>query len=192
VTEGIDPAARDLRRAVRDLLARQQADATAEPRAEAAPPPRPGHAAERPVDSLLSRVQSGMAENGVRPGDGLYPILSELAVIVEKVASGTEALNASVRTTADQETEKVSKLFEALEKGSADRLAAGIDRAVSEAARRLHWRNAAAVGGVLFCVALLAACGGYLRGRADSHVVEGELGAAFQDGPDAARIWLTL
>jgi hypothetical protein len=191
VTGGIDPAAGELRRAVRDLLARRHG-AAEETAADAGPPPGRESKAEGLSGSLLSRVQAGMAENGMRPEDGLYPILSELAVLVEKVAAGTEALNESVRTTADEEAGRIAKLFKDLEAGSADRLAAGIDRAVAGAARRLHWRMAAAVGGSLFCVALLAGYGGYLWGRADSLVVEGQLGAAFQDGPDAARIWLRL
>jgi hypothetical protein len=141
---------------------------------------------------MPAAVERELRDAGVTPDDPLFPVLRTLADTVQRVADGSKALNASVQAAAADEVGKAVERIGEVEERALDRLASALDRMALAGDRRLHWKVAALVGVGLTAAVVVGGVGGWFLGRASSVVVVGELGAAFQDGPNAGRVWLRL
>lgn len=150
------------------------------------PPPRPQPA------SLPLGLTDDMANHGVLPGDPLFSVVKELADAVRVVADGSQALNASVQAAAAEEVGKAVDRIGEVEALALDRLASSLERMAVSGDRRLSWKLSGIIAAGGLVVLLVGGGIGWYAGRSASVAVTGELGAAFQDGPEAGRLWLKL
>jgi hypothetical protein len=146
----------------------------------------------RPASAMPTDVRRELADDGVLPGDPLYRIVTKLADTVQAVADGSKALNEAVQAAAAEEVGKAVVRIGEVEERAVERLASALERSAEQEGRRLHWKAAGLAGLGLVAALTVGGGAGWLAGRSATHVVEGELAAAFQDGPDAARAWLKL
>lgn len=200
------PDQAELRRAVRDLLAHKRAGGQAEASAAAADREdeasrfvvmreKDGHPlpqASRPAAAMPDEVRRDLADDGVLPGDPLYRVVVRLADTVQAVAEGSKALNEAVHAAAADEVGKAAARIGEIEERALERLVLGLECRVGHEGSQLRWKAAGLAGLGLVAALAVGGSAGWMAGRSATHVVEGELAAAFQDGPDAARAWLNL
>lgn len=140
----------------------------------------------------VSSLDRALEEAGIIPGDPLYPLIRCLQEIVGRVERGSAALQDSVQHAGDAQVARIEKRAAELEVSGAERLSRAIERAALLDRRRGVFRLAVVVGCCVVGAGVIGAGFGYAVGRATVGQVEGEVAAAFRDGPGAAADWARL
>lgn len=153
--------------------------------------------------SSAERMEQTLIENNILPGDPLYPpfalnaeLLGKLEVLLERVAAGSDALNAQVRATAEAEVARVRASVASVEEDCADRLTAALEQSVQSVVRVKQWQVAATLACFL-CVAIAVGIWvgwyfGWRDGQAHVAALHGQVAEAFRDGDEVAAAWLRL
>lgn len=179
----------------------------------AGPVPRPAPPEGQPA-SMSELLREAARAVGLQPGDPLSPLVEALAMMADHlderhdalVTAGAETVGAlrvvlaEGRETAEAEASRFRAECLATETatvaGLSSTLADASARAFAGRVRAIDRRTAVLVAFGLFGTLIVGAAGGWWSGvtttRAAISETEAGLRAAFQNGPDDARLWLDI